>query len=252
MGIKNHKSNCQCIVCKNKRKEPHKKDCNCASCKSKRGELSGKNNGMYGVHRFGKNNPYYKDGRTLRKHKCIKRGCNKKVKFGSKFCKKHYKEYCKSRIGNKNGHYGKKFSKRSKKLMRFLALKRWKNKNYRNKVTSLKNIKKRFKSLKIIPNKKEKLLNSLLEEILSNEYKFVGDGKIWITKFNPDFINVNGQKKIIEFFGDYWHNLPKIMKRDKRRLKIYKDYGYKVLIIWQNELKDKNKLKNKILAFNKK
>ena len=95
------------------------------------------------------------------------------------------------------------------------------------------------------PNKPEIVLTELLNNFLSNEYKYVGDGKVIIGGFNPDFININGQKKIIEMFGDYWHNRTDTITRDKIRLKTYKEYGYKTLIIWEHELK--NNLKKLIL-----
>lgn len=66
--------------------------------------------------------------------------------------------------------------------------------------------------------------------------------------FNPDFINVNYQKKIIEFYGDYWHKNTK--KRDKQRIETYKNFGYKTLIVWEHELDNKDRLKEKILNFN--
>jgi very-short-patch-repair endonuclease len=81
------------------------------------------------------------------------------------------------------------------------------------------------------------------KERLKNPNKFVGDRSLIIKGFNPDFINKK-QKKIIEMFGDYWHNLPDWRKRDKRKLRIYKKLGYKVLII------KKKILINKILKFN--
>jgi len=96
-----------------------------------------------------------------------------------------------------------------------------------------------FKRDKI--NKSEKRLNKILNKLFPKEYKFVGNSKIWIGNFNPDFINCNGQKKIIEFYGDYWHNLPNYKKRDKRRLKEYSRLGYSTLVIWEHELKIENK-----------
>ena len=48
---------------------------------------------------------------------------------------------------------------------------------------------------KLQPNKPEKLLRRLLNKCLPNEYKFVGNGKVILGGFNPDFINVNGKKK---------------------------------------------------------
>ena len=90
---------------------------------------------------------------------------------------------------------------------------------------------------------------SITKKFLINEYKFVGDWKFVINGFNPDFINCNGQKKIIELFGDYWHNLPGAVERDKRKLKEYKKYGYKTLVIWEKELKNLMSTTEKIFGF---
>jgi hypothetical protein len=60
-------------------------------------------------------------------------------------------------------------------------------------------------SQQIHPNKPESIILSILEQLYPNEYRFVGDGKVVIAGKIPDFININGQKKIIELFGDYWH-----------------------------------------------
>ena len=110
-------------------------------------------------------------------------------------------------------------------------------------------MKKIFKVLNLKSNKPEKILNRLLKKILPKEYKYVGDGKVILGGFNPDFININGQKKIIELYGDYWHNLPEYKKRDKRRLIAYKKYGYKTLIIWEHELKEPEKVISKTMEF---
>ena len=59
-------------------------------------------------------------------------------------------------------------------------------------------------------------------------------------------------KSIIELYGDYWHNRPESLKRDKNRIKIFKSYGYRTLIIWEHELQNEPSLKSKILKFNKK
>lgn len=107
-----------------------------------------------------------------------------------------------------------------------------------------------FKTMIHKKNKQENNLEKILRQILPKEYKYVGDGKVWIEGFNPDFINCNGRKKIIELFGDYWHNLPKVFDRDHKKLKIYKKYGYDCLVIWEKDLKSKN-LENRILSFHK-
>jgi very-short-patch-repair endonuclease len=117
---------------------------------------------------------------------------------------------------------------------------RWKDLEYKQK-TMTKTISKSKPF-----NNKEQILNT----IICNDFKFVGDGKFWIEQFNPDFIDLKN-KKIIELYGDYWHNLPNYKIRDKYRLKVYERNSYKTLIIWEHELKDLNKLNTKILIFNK-
>ena len=141
--------------------------------------------------------------------------------------------------GSRNPLTGKKRPEHSRRMKEM-----WRNEEFRNKIVTA-----REKGLTHRPTKPEQILNNLLQQILLNEYKYVGDGKVVIGGFCPDFINCNGQKKIIEMYGDYWHNLPNWNTRDKRRLVSYVAYGYKTLIVWERELKDLDKVKNKILKF---
>lgn len=104
------------------------------------------------------------------------------------------------------------------------------------------------KGNKFLIRKKNKF-ESKIEKLLPIDYKYVGDGKFWIEGFNPDFINVNGCKKIVEAYGDYWHNLPNYKIRDEKRLKMYKKYGYDTLVIWQHELNNLDTLKQKVSRF---
>jgi hypothetical protein len=103
---------------------------------------------------------------------------------------------------------------------------------------------KRMKAMHIHPNKPETILLNLLEQIYPGEWKFVGDGKVIIAGKCPDFINVNGQKRIIELFGDYWHR----NDNPEDRVNVFKPYGYETLIIWEKELKDMGLVKKKILS----
>jgi hypothetical protein len=100
----------------------------------------------------------------------------------------------------------------------------------------------------IKPNKPEKRMSNLLNILFPKEYKYTGDFKFWVENFNPDFINVNGQKKIIEVYG-YYHTLEDSKKRDKIRLKTYKKYGYNTLVVWISELRDIKKISNRLLEF---
>ena len=150
--------------------------------------------------------------------------------------------------GKKNNFFGKHHTKENNEINRKYHKEQWQNKEFREK--AIKSILKGFKNRKNLkPNKPEKLLNKLLNKLLPNEYKYVGNFKFWIENFNPDFINCNGQKKIIELFGDYWHNREDAKKRDKLRLKTYVKYGYKTLIIWEKELKNIRTLSKKLRKF---
>lgn len=65
-------------------------------------------------------------------------------------------------------------------------------------------------------------------------FRYVGDGEIWIARMNPDFINVNGKKQVIEVLGNYWHT----KKGTHERIENYKKYGFECIAIWEDELKD--------------
>ncbi len=98
------------------------------------------------------------------------------------------------------------------------------------------------------PNKKELVLMALIKKN-NFPFRYVGDYSFWIDGFCPDFVSIDGTKKIIELNGDYWHNLPEHQERDKRKLATYKQEGYDALTIWESELKDLIKIKNKIKMF---
>jgi len=109
-------------------------------------------------------------------------------------------------------------------------------------------------SFNIKPNKPEKVLIDLLQILFGNSYKYTGDFSYWLGRRNPDFISISN-KKIIELFGDYWHGetITGIKKHDheKERIKHFKSFGFETLIIWEHELKNIKKLKDKIISFNK-
>jgi hypothetical protein len=84
----------------------------------------------------------------------------------------------------------------------------------------------------IKPNKKEAQLMILLNDLFPHDYKYTGDGKIIIGGKCPDFTNVNGQKKLVELFGDYWHK----GEDPSDRINHFLRYGYYTLVIWEREL----------------
>lgn len=108
-----------------------------------------------------------------------------------------------------------------------------------------------FHGMNIKPNIPE---NKLIDIIESNSFnfKYVGDGRLWIIgenhSFNPDFVDEDN-KLIIELFGKYWHTSKEAIEKDKERLVAYSNEGYKTLIIWDYELTEESKVLNKINSF---
>ena len=70
------------------------------------------------------------------------------------------------------------------------------------------------------------------------QWKFVGDGQLVIGGKIPDFANVNGKKQLIELFGAYWHNVFDIAERKEH----FKQYGFQTAIVWDDELKNEERL----------
>ena len=73
-------------------------------------------------------------------------------------------------------------------------------------------------------------------------FKYTGDGSFWIGKLNPDFVDINGKKIVIEIFGDYWHSplLNQNMKECSTleyRKRYYKKYKWQSIFLWESDLK---------------
>jgi len=96
------------------------------------------------------------------------------------------------------------------------------------------------------PNKPEQVLISLFAQN-GLPFKYTGAGEVWFGNRNPDFINTNGAKQVIEFMGEYWHPL----FDGAGRVEHYKEYGYTCLVIWEDEMKDTKKILARIKKFTK-
>jgi very-short-patch-repair endonuclease len=100
------------------------------------------------------------------------------------------------------------------------------------------------------PNKPEKILIELFKKFNIN-FKYVGNSKFYVDRFNPDFIDKKN-KKIIEFNGTYWHTKDDyVINKDNEKLRTYTEHGYSTLIIWDKELGDTDKLIDKVKLFNR-
>jgi hypothetical protein len=89
----------------------------------------------------------------------------------------------------------------------------------------------------IRPTKAEYELEILLDIACPNEYKYTGDGQVVIGGMSPDFTNIKGKEKLVEMFGDFWHQ----GQNPQDKIERYKKYGFDCLVIWEHDLKEKTK-----------
>lgn len=75
-------------------------------------------------------------------------------------------------------------------------------------------------------------------------FKYTGDSSFWIGKnpsINPDFVECNGKKIVVEIFGDWWHspilnkNISYVQTYEGRNKKL-KEYGWKLIVFWETDL----------------
>jgi very-short-patch-repair endonuclease len=133
----------------------------------------------------------------------------------------HHPKRAKKRIGKKN-------SKHMKRL--------WQDPNY---------IAMQMRARGVRPNKTEKFLTKLFQKLYPNQWKYVGDGQFILAGKCPDFVNVNGQKKIIELFGEHVHK----PEEEQERTILFSRYGYQTLVIWFKELNNMERLIERVTNF---
>lgn len=136
--------------------------------------------------------------------------------------------------GINNPNFGKKYSQERLNQMRKITTERWQNPEFRDKC-----VRATMSALKLRPTKPERVLTSELGLF----WRYVGDGKLIIGSKCPDFWN--GDHKLIELFGDFWH-------RDHNPqdwVNYYQKFGYDCLVIWEHELKNLKQVREKVKAF---
>jgi len=95
------------------------------------------------------------------------------------------------------------------------------------------------------PNKPELKLQSILDNYFPNQWRYTGDGSLVIGGKIPDFSNINGKKALIEVYGTYWHR----NDNPQDRIDHFSEFGYFCLIIWEDELQNEEKIKEKIVGW---
>jgi hypothetical protein len=146
-----------------------------------------------------------------------------------------------SRAKMSKSHIGVKLSKtHANNISKAVAL------SWADPVQKAKHVRAILKGSHNRPTTEESKLFDFLDILFPGEYKYVGDGKVIVGGKNPDFINVNGKKKIVEMYGDRWHK----GQNPQDRIDIFKPYGYDTLIVWDRELNDIEALAEKLIQFN--
>jgi G:T-mismatch repair DNA endonuclease (very short patch repair protein) len=105
------------------------------------------------------------------------------------------------------------------------------------------------------PTKPEKRLIDIIEKE-ALPYRYAGNGSVIIGTLNPDFIHTDSKKKLIEIFGRSFHD-PDASFKDEipwhqqywGRRAYYAQFGYDCLILWDDELKDEERVAEKIKRF---
>jgi len=163
------------------------------------------------------------------------------------FCSKKCADL--SRVGTPAWNKGKSWSEETKRKVSRGVKRLWEDPEYRENQTRAI-VEATMRAVHVRPTEPEQQLIDLVEKY-NLPYKYVGDGSVIINRFCPDFINYNGQKKIIEVFGDYWHNRPNMPyhRTEKGRKAVFSEYGFETLVIWEHELKEPDKILQRILEF---
>lgn len=92
------------------------------------------------------------------------------------------------------------------------------------------------------PNKPEQRVIDIITKY-KLPYSYTGGGSVILLGLNPDFVNCNGAKKIIEVFGIAYHNpdktfLPQVplIQQEPYRKALYASLGFDCLVLWDDEM----------------
>jgi len=105
----------------------------------------------------------------------------------------------------------------------------------------------KLRSPEIIKKSLSKRTPSSLEEKFQDiidkynlPYKYVGDGKIFIERYNPDFINTNNEKIAVEVYARYYklRNNKSIEQWKDERQKVFNKYGWKIIFFNEIEVNE--------------
>lgn len=192
--------------------------------------------------------PWNKDKKmppSWNKGKKLSEGHKNKISIANKGKKKPpFTEETKRKMReNHKGMTGRKVSESTKKKMSDA------HKGSKNYWYGKKNVFSKERIRKILKRRLKSSLEVKFEEIINKHnlpYKFVGNGKFFIERKNPDFININGEKKAIEVY--YTKHKEKfrdmnIEQWKKSRSDIFSKYGWELIFFNEVEVNENNIIK---------
>lgn len=166
---------------------------------------------------------------------------------------KHHTDESKRKLsialkGKPPWHTGKNnvYSKESLEKMSKAHKKLWQDKEYREK-----QIKITLKCLMKRPTRLEQVFIKIFKQN-NLPFKYVGDGEFILGGKCPDFINTDGQKQVIEVGNTKQKHAFKNLsyqEYERKRTEHFAKYGFKVLCLWEFDLKDTTALVEKIEGF---
>ncbi len=94
------------------------------------------------------------------------------------------------------------------------------------------------------PSKVEKQMEELIKIAAPNTFEYNGDYSMGVSigRKIPDFVHINGQKQVIEVFGNWYHK----PGQESEKIQHYREYGFECLVVWENDIK-----KNKDVVINR-
>lgn len=129
------------------------------------------------------------------------------------------------RIYIDKGFSGKKHSIEALQKISIKSKARWADKEYRERV-----VKAILKGKLVRPTSLEKKAIEVIQKY-NLPYKYVGDGSFLIGYKNPDFVNINGEKKLVEI-GNVFHHQGNYVEDRKAH---FAKYGWESKFLINNQ-----------------
>ncbi len=174
---------------------------------------------------------------------------------GTPFAEEHKENLKLAHKGFTGRHHSEEGKEKIRHGVTIAQKKLWQDPEYKNRQT-----KAILAGQHLRPTRPEAILQELLESVLPSYYAYTGDGvirKLYFNGITPDFTSCDGEKKVIEVFGDYWHSRLVTGREPQedvqKRIDKYAVFGYDCLVIWESEINeietDPTELITKILEF---